>query len=389
MKMKHIKGFALAAVAAMTLAACGGSDDAASDTTAAAEAGDDYSNLKVAVVYIGVPDDKGWTYQHEQGILSLESELGLEVKRVENVPEGDEAEAVMEELAAGGYNLIFATSFGYGIPMARVATKHPEGCFQWATGAKFLLTSEMGGEYATFDEIPANLGTYFGAAEEARYLSGIAAGKASPTGKLGYVAAFPIPEVIRGINAFTLGAQSVNPDATVQVSWTKTWFDPSVEKEASESLLDAGVDVLAMHQDTTAAGVAAEARGAKWVGYNSDVKEAAPAAWLTAPTWNWGPFYVQTAKAFAGGTCPNDEYYGSMADGMVTLASFGDSVDADTQALIAEKAAAIIDGSFAPFQGPVTDQDGNEVVAADVRPELLDLLGMSYFVKGVIGSPKG
>ena len=389
MKMKHIKGFALAAVAAMTLAACGGSDDAASDTTAAAEAGADYSSLKVAVVYIGVPDDKGWTYQHEQGILSLESELGIEVKRVENVPEGDEAEAVMEELAAGGYNLIFATSFGYGTPMARVATKHPEGCFQWATGAKFLLTSEMGGEYATFDEIPANLGTYFGAAEEARYLSGIAAGKASPTGKLGYVAAFPIPEVIRGINAFTLGAQSVNPDATVQVSWTKTWFDPTIEKEASESLLDAGVDVLAMHQDTTAAGVAAEARGAKWVGYNSDVKEAAPAAWLTAPTWNWGPFYVQTAKAFAGGTCPNDEYYGSMADGMVTLASFGDSVDADTQALIAEKAAAIIDGSFAPFQGPVTDQDGAEVVAADVRPELLDLLGMSYFVKGVIGSPKG
>ena len=389
MKMKHIKGFALAAVAAMTLAACGGSDDAASDTTAAAEAGDDYSNLKVAVVYIGVPDDKGWTYQHEQGILSLESELGIEVKRVENVPEGDEAEAVMEELAAGGYNLIFATSFGYGTPMARVATKHPEGCFQLATGAKFLLTAEMGGEYASFDEIPANLGTYFGAAEEARYLSGIAAGKASPTGKLGYVAAFPIPEVIRGINAFTLGAQSVNPDATVQVSWTKTWFDPTIEKEASESLLDAGVDVLGMHQDTTAAGVAAEARGAKWVGYNSDVKEAAPAAWLTAPTWNWGPFYVQTAKAFAGGTCPNDEYYGSMADGMVTLASFGDSVDADTQALIAEKAAAIIDGSFAPFTGPVTDQDGNEVVAADVRPELLDLLGMSYFVKGVIGSPKG
>jgi basic membrane protein A len=389
MKMKHIKGFALAAVAAMTLAACGGSDDAASDTTAAAEAGADYSSLKVAVVYIGVADDKGWTYQHEQGILSLESELGIEVKRVTNVPEGDEAEAVMEELAAGGYNLIFATSFGYGTPMARVATKHPEGCFQWATGAKFLLTAEMGGEYATFDEIPANLGTYFGAAEEARYLSGIAAGKASPTGKLGYVAAFPIPEVIRGINAFTLGAQSVNPDATVQVSWTKTWFDPTIEKEASESLLDAGVDVLAMHQDTTAAGVAAEARGAKWVGYNSDVKEAAPTAWLTAPTWNWGPFYVQTAKAVAGGTCPSDEYYGSMADGMVTLASFGDSVDADTQALIAEKAAAIIDGSFAPFQGPVTDQDGAEVVAADVRPELLDLLGMSYFVKGVIGSPKG
>jgi basic membrane protein A len=233
------------------------------------------------------------------------------------------------------------------------------------------------------------LGTYFGAAEEARYLSGIAAGAASPTGKLGYVAAFPIPEVIRGINAFTLGAQSVNPDATVQVSWTKTWFGPDTEKESAESLLAAGADVLAMHQDTTATGLAADAVGAKWVGYNSDVVEAAPNAWLTAPTWNWGPYYVQTAKAFAGGTCPSDEYYGSMADGMVTLGSFGTSVDADTQALIAEKAAAIIDGSFAPFQGPVMDQDGKEVVAAGAKPELLDLLGMSYFVKGVIGSPKG
>ncbi|MEY3559421.1 MAG: hypothetical protein RL374_2127, partial [Actinomycetota bacterium] len=207
MKMKHLKGIALAAAAVVGLAACGGSSES-SDTTAAA--GGDYSNLKVAVVYIGVPDDKGWTYQHEQGILSLESELGVEVKRVENVPEGDEAEAIMDGLAAEGYNLIFATSFGYGTPMARVAAKNPEGCFQWATGAKFLLTAEMGGEYATFGDIPANLGTYFGAAEEARYLSGIAAGAASPTGKLGYVAAFPIPEVIRGINAFTLGAQSVN-----------------------------------------------------------------------------------------------------------------------------------------------------------------------------------
>mgnify|MGYP006279662921 CR=1 FL=1 len=394
MRRKHIKGLALAAAAAFTLAACGGSDTATEDTmapeeTTAVEEGADYSNLKVAVVYIGVPDDKGWTYQHDQGIMELETELGIEVKRVENVPEGDEAEATMEELAASGYNLIFATSFGYGAPMARVAAKHPEGCFQWATGAKFLLTADAGGEFATFDDVPANLGTYFGAAEEARYLSGIAAGKASKSGKLGYVAAFPIPEVIRGINAFTLGAQSVNPDATVQVAWTKTWFDPTIEKQAAESLLDKGVDVLAQHQDTTAAGLAADARGAKWVGYNSDVSEAAPNAWLTAPTWDWGPFYIQTAKAVAGGTCPSDEYYGSMADGMVTLASFGTSVDADTQALIEEKKAAIIDGSFAPFDGPVMDQDGKEVVAAGARPELGDLLSMSYFVKGVIGSPKG
>ena len=382
---KFWKLAAVATAASLIVAACGGSDSS-SDTTAAPAAATD---VKVAVVYLGVPDDKGWTYQHEQGILQLEKELGITVKRVENVPEGPEGVSTFEQLAADGYDVVFATSFGYGAPMADVAAKNPNGCFQWATGAKFLLTAEMGGEYATFGDIPANLGTYFGAAEEARYLSGIAAGAASPTGKLGYVAAFPIPEVIRGINAFTLGAQSVNPAATVQVSWTKTWFGPDTEKQSAESLLAAGADVLAMHQDTTATGLAADATGAKWVGYNSDVAEAAPNAWLTAPTWNWAPYYIQTAKAVAGGTCPADEYYGSMADGMVTLASFGTSVDADTQALIAEKAAAIIDGSFAPFQGPVTDQDGKEVVAAGAKPELLDLLGMSYFVKGVIGSPKG
>ena len=301
--MKHIKGFALAAVAAMTLAACGGSDDAASDTTAAAEAGADYSSLKVAVVYIGVPDDKGWTYQHEQGILQLEKDLGIEVKRIENIADNADSEKTFEQLASEGYDVIYATSFGYGSPMANVAVKYPDVCFQWATGAKFLLTKDGGGAFADFAALPANLGTYFGAAEEARYLSGIAAGKATKNNKLGYVAAFPIPEVIRGINAFTLGAQSVNPDATVQVTWTKTWFDPTIEKQAAESLLDAGVDVLGQHQDTTAAGVAAEAKGAKWVGYNSDVKEAAPAAWLTAPTWNWGPYYTKTTKAVADGTC--------------------------------------------------------------------------------------
>ena len=384
--MKKIwKLAAVAATASLLVAACGGSDSS-SDTTVAKTPS---ITTKVAVVYIGVPDDKGWTYQHEQGILQLEKDLGIEVKRVENVPEGPEAEKTFEQLAADGYNLIYATSFGFGAPMANIAVKHPEVCFQWATGAKFLLTKDGGGAFADFAALPVNLGTYFGAAEEARYLSGIAAGKATKNNKLGYVAAFPIPEVIRGINAFTLGAQSVNPDATVQVSWTKTWFDPTIEKQAAESLLDAGADVLGQHQDTTAAGVAAEAKGAKWVGYNSDVKEAAPAAWLTAPTWNWGPYYTKTTKAVADGTCPADEYYGNMADGMVTLASFGDSVDADTQAAITAKGEEIIAGTFAPFTGPISNQDGKEVLAAGAKADLGALLSMSYFVKGVIGSAKG
>jgi basic membrane protein A len=184
--------------------------------------------------------------------------------------------------------------------------------------------------------------------------------------------------------------RSVNAEATVQVTWTKTWFDPSLEKQASESLLDAGVDVLAMHQDTTAPGVAAQAKGAKWVGYNSDAAEAAPEAWLTAPTWNWGPFYVKTAKAVAAGTCPTDEAYGNMNDGMVTLGSFGKSVAADTKSLIEEKKAAIIDGSFAPFTGPINKQDGSAWLKDGEKAELGFLLGdMTFFVEGVIGSDKG
>ena len=382
---KFWKLAAVATAASLVVAACGGSDSS-SDTTAAPAAATD---VKVAVVYLGVPDDKGWTYQHEQGILQLEKELGIAVKRVENVPEGPEGVSTFEQLAADGYDVVFATSFGYGAPMADVAAKNPDGCFQWATGAKFLLTKDGGGTYADFAALPANLGTYFGAAEEARYLSGIAAGKASSSGKIGYVAAFPIPEVIRGINAFTLGARSVNPAATVQVTWTKTWYDPTLEKQAAESLLDAGVDVMAQHQDTTAPGVAADAKGAKWVGYNSDVKEAAPKAWLTAPTWNWGPYYIKTAKAVAEGTCPTDEYYGSMADGMVTLASFGESVDADTQAAIVAKGEEIKAGTFAPFTGPINDQSGKEVIADGVKAPIGDLLSMSYFVEGVVGSAKG
>jgi basic membrane protein A len=370
MKMKHLKGIALAAAAVIGLAACGGSSSS-TDTTAAA--GGDYSNLKVAVVYIGVPGDAGYTYQHDQGIAELEAELGITVTRLENIPEGAESAATFDQLASEGYNLIFGTSFGYMDPMIETAAKYPNVCFEHATGYKTA----------------PNMGTYFGAAEEARYLSGIAAGAASKSGKLGYVAAFPIPEVVRGLNAFTLGARSVNPKATVQVAWTSTWFDPAKEKEAAQSLLQAGADVLGMHQDSTATGEAAKEAGAKWVGYNSDTKAGDfPDTWLTAPIWDWGPYYIKAAKSLAAGTClagDSGQYYGNMADGTVKLGTFGSSVSAETQALIAEKAAAIIDGSFAPFTGPINDNTGKEVIAAGTVAPLGDLLGMQYLVEGVIG----
>jgi len=388
--MKKLWKFAaVVATTALIASACGDDDGGSSnDTTPAGGDSVPAADIKVAVVYIGVPDDKGWTYQHEDGIKQLEDALDVEVKRVENVPEGPASEEVMAQLARDGYDLIFATSFGYGNPMNKVALANPDKCFQWATGAKFLI--ELDGQ-----EVAPNLGTYFGSAEEARYLSGIAAGAASPTGKLGYVAAFPIPEVIRGINAFALGAQSVNPDATVQVSWTETWFDPAKEKVAAESLLKAGADVLGMHQDTTATGLAADAAGAKWVGYNSDMSETAPDAWLTGPVWDWGPYYVETAQKWAAGECRTDEFYGTMATGMVTLGSFGESVSEDIQDQIAAIAEEFASESAVPFTGPIMKQDGSEAVPAGSALDhkvidgdnLFALLGMDYFVKGVIGKP--
>jgi basic membrane protein A len=364
------------------VAACGSDEEATEEVTEETEAAteettapaEDYSMVKAAVVYITTPGDKGWSYMHDQGIAQMESELGIEVTRLELVPEGAEAVAVFDKLARDGYNLIMGTSFGYMDPMLEVAAKYPNVCFQHASG------------YKTAD----NMGNYFGAMEEARYLSGIAAASSSKSGKLGYVAAFPIPEVLRGINAFTLGARSVNPAATVQVAWTSTWYDPAVEKEAAQSLLAAGADVLAQHQDSPATGEAAKEAGAKWVGYNSDVAAADfPDTWLTSPKWNWGPHYVKLGKDVAAGICDNSPYYGTMVDGMITLGTFGSSVSQATQDLIAEKAAAIIDGSLKPFTGPIKDNEGNEVIAAGATAALGDLLGQSYLVEGVIGSAKG
>ncbi len=331
--------------------------------------------LKVAFVYIGPPGDAGWTYQHDQGRQAVEEEFGdaVEVTYLESVPEGAESERVFEDLARQGNDLIFGTSFGYMEPMAAVAERFPDVVFEHATG---YMTSE-------------NMGNYFGAAEEGRYLEGMAAASVSETGELGYVAAFPIPEVVRGINAYTLGAREVNPEATVRVVWTSTWYDPEVEGQAAQSLLDAGVDVLGMHQDSPAVGQAAEAAGAGWTGYNSDMQRFAPGAWLTATTWDWAPFYIKTVREVMEGTWEPESYYGNMADGMVSLAPFGDRVPEDARALIEERRQEIIDGTFVPFSGPILDQDGVERVASGEQMTLEQLLSMDFFVEGVIGEIGG
>jgi basic membrane protein A and related proteins len=361
----------LAVVASMTvlaLAACSSSTTPAADETAPAE------KLKVAFVYIGPVGDHGWTYKHDEGRKAMVEALGDQVETtfIENIPEGPGSKKTFQDLARQGYKLIFGATFGYMDSMLEVAAEYPDVKFMHATGYKTA----------------PNMGTYFGAAEEARYLSGMAAASVSKTGKIGYVAAFPIPEVIRGINAFTLGAQAVNPKATVKVIWTSTWFDPNIEKQAALSLLNSGSDVIAQHQDTPAAGEAAESKGARWVGYHDNMERFAPKAWVTGAGWDWGPFYISQVKAVLNGTWTNDQYYGNMKDGMVKLFPLASDVPADVQARIKTAQDAIIAGTLRPFDGPVLDQSGKERVAQGASPDLGTLLGMDYFVKGVIGTIK-
>ena len=366
----------LALALSLIAAACGGDDDETATTEAAGgetettAATGDAEPLKVAFVNIGPASDQGWNWAHDQGAKYVEANLGdaVEITFLEDIPEGPDSQRTFEQLASDGNQLIFGTSFGYMDPMLAASEAFPDVVFMHGTGFK----------------MSENMGNYFGAAEEARYLSGLAAGAATESNLIGYVAAFPIPEVIRGINAFTLGVREINPEAFVEVVWTSTWLDPPKEGAAAQSLLDKGADVIAMHQDSTAPGQAADTAGGKWVGYNTDRSDFAPEAWLTAPIWDWGPFYLKTTEEVIDGTWKSEAYYGNMADGMVQLASFGPSVSDDTKALIAERQAAIIDGSFTVFPDPIVDQDGNERPLGNIFTE-----EHNWFVEGVIGSPTG
>ena len=361
----------LAVLLAFTLvaAACG-DDDESSDSGSGGT-----SDVTAAFVYIGEPGDAGWTSAHDNGRQFAEEQTGATTLTVENIPEGSpEFDTAVRDFIDQGADVIFATSFGYMDAMEALAAEFPDVAFAHATGYKSNDT---------------NFGNYFGRIYQARYLTGLAAGEASASGNIGYVAAFPIPEVLRGINAFTLGVKEANPDATVTVNWTFTWFDPAVEGDAANALLEGGADLIAMHQDSTAAGEAAEAVGARWVSYNSDMSAFAPDAYLASAIWDWGPYYASVIEAVADGSYAGGAYWGGMDDGIVQIGSLADDVSAETKALIDERAAAMIAGEFDPFTGPINDQDGNEVIAAGVVPNDGDLLGMAYFVEGVIGSAEG
>ena len=299
--------------------------------------------IKAGFIYVGPVGDAGWTYAHDQGRKEMETLPFVEPSTyIESVPEGAESARVITGLVRKGHNLIFTTSFGYMDATLDVARRNKDVVFMHCSGYK---TSE-------------NVGSYFGRMYEPRYLSGIVAGKMTKANVIGYVAAFPIPEVIRGINAFTLGVQSVNPKAEVRVVWTQTWFDPGIERDAADSLLDVGADVLAMHQDAPATLQAAEARGAYVIGYNSDMRDFAPNAFLTAPVWNWGPLYSKIAQEVKDGTWKSESIWWGMKEELVQLAPISDKVPADVKALVEEKAAAIKAGTLHPFAGPIKDQAG-------------------------------
>ena len=328
--------------------------------------------LKVAFVYVAPIGDLGWTYAHDQGRLYLEEQLegGAETAFIENVPEGPDAERVIRDFAQKGFDLIITTSFGYMEPTLTVAQEFPDTHFVHVSGFK------------TAD----NMSTLFGRIYQPRYLSGLVAGSMTESNTIGYVAAFPIPEVIRGINAFTLGVREVNPDAEVRVVWTNTWFGPPEEKEAAEALLDLGADIIAQHQDTTEPQKAAAERGASSIGYNSDMRVFVGDSVLTGPVWNWGPAYVRFAEQARDDSWESAQYWGGMDDGIVGLAEFSPSVSADVAALVAEKQAAITAGETDVFCGALTGQNGVEFLADGQCMNDGQMLGMDWFVEGVVGA---
>ena len=326
--------------------------------------------FKIAFVYIGPPGDMGWTYEQERGRLAVQKKFGdkIETKYIENVPEGPDAERIIRQYATAGFDMIFTTSFGYMDPTLAVAKDFPNVIFEHCSGYKTA----------------PNMATYFGRIEEARYLTGIIAGRMTKTNIIGYVAAFSTPEVVRGINGFTLGVRSVNPKAQVRVVQTNTWYDPVKEREAAVALLDAGADIIAQHQDTTEPQKAAQERGKLSIGYDSDMGKFVGDSVLASATWNWEVYFTQTIQAALDGKWKTHEYWGGLKDNIVQLSSISPKVPASVRNEV-EAARQKILGGWSIFTGPIKDQSGKVVYqAGQVIPDDKQL-SMDWFVEGVVG----
>lgn len=333
--------------------------------------------VKAGFIYIGPANDGGFSNSHDNGRKALEQQLGIETMYKELVPESSEINSVIDNMVDQGCNMIFTCSYGYMDFTEAKAKEYPNVIFLHCSGNKSNGT---------------NFINYFGRIEQARFLTGLAAGKATKTNKIGYVAAFAIPEVNRGIDAFALGVAAVNPKATVEVTWTGDWVDATKAKEAAKALIAKGCDVIAQHQDATSPQVAAEEAtkaGNKVysVGYHMDMSGAAPDANIASAVWNWAPYYVQVVKSVMDGTFDGKNYWGGMKDGVVDIVLTKNAPEG-TQALVDQYKAKILDGSFDVFAGPITDNKGNVIIKAGEKLTDDQQLSIMWLNANVIGEVK-
>jgi len=380
-KRSLLQAAALSALAATALVGCGKKEEPAPTPTAAAPASAPAAPakpepLKIAFAYVGPVGDGGWTFAHDNGRKAVEKEFGDKVQTtfVEKVPESADAERVIRDMVAQGNKLIFGTTFGYMEPMMKVAADHKDVRFEHATGYK---TAE-------------NLRTYDSRTYEGAYMAGVIAGKMTKTNTLGVVGSIPIPEVVRNINSFTLGAQSVNPKIKTRVVWVGEWFNPPKETEAATSLINGGADVLMQNTDSSAVLQTAEKMGKRAFGWDSDMTAYGPKAHLGSAVINWGPYYVKAVReALDGSWKGNQQAWWGVKEGAIDMVSIAADVPEDTKKRIEEIKAGLKDGSFVIWKGPIKDNTGKEVLAKDAVADDKFLGGINFYVQGVEGKVPG
>jgi simple sugar transport system substrate-binding protein len=379
-KRSLLKAAALTAVAAAALVGCGKKEEPAPAPAPAPVAAEPAKPepLKIAFAYVGPVGDGGWTFAHDNGRKALEKEFGDKITTsfVENVPESADAERVLRDMAGQGNKLIFGTTFGYMEPMLKVAADNAGVKFEHATGYKQL----------------ENMRTYDSRTYEGAYMAGVIAGKMTQTNTLGVVGSIPIPEVIRNINAFTLGAQSSNPKVKTKVVWVNGWFDPPKETEAATSLINGGADVLFQNTDSPAVLKTAEAKGKRAFGWDSDMTAYGPKAHLASAVINWGPYYIHATKEALDGSWKagaGAHAWWGVKEGAIDIVSMAEDVPAETKAKVEEVKKGLLEGSFAIWKGPITDNTGKVRVAKDSVADDKFLGGLNFYVKGVEGKVPG
>jgi len=375
-KRSLLKMAALTAVASAALVGCGKKEEPAPAPAPAASAPVAKADpLKIAFAYVGPVGDGGWTFAHDNARKALEKEFGDKIVTsfVENVPESADAERVIRDLAGQGNKLIFGTTFGYMEPMLKVAADLKDVKFEHATGYKSA----------------ENMRTYDSRTYEGAYMAGVIAGKMSKTNTLGVVASIPIPEVIRNINAFTLGAQSSNPKVKTKVVWVNDWFNPPKETEAATSLINGGADVLFQNTDSPAVLKTAQEKGKRAFGWDSDMSAYGPKAHLASSVINWSPYYIKATKDALEGTWATGGVWWGVKEGAIDIVSIAEDVPAETKAKVDEVKAGLKDGSFVIWKGPIMDNTGKERIAKDAVADDKFLSGLNFYVKGVEGKIPG